>query len=430
MDSPLMRAVGAWLLTYLLHSSLLLGASWFLLRAAPTRWARFAETAWRVALFGSVLTASAHLLLAWWHPDLLAFASVATGMSSNASTGQSAWLASPRMTQLIAALSPLAAPLVISWGTVAMLRLLALARAHWSFRRSLGNRIPLADQGIVDRVRTLSGSVRVRVSVSSGISTPMVIGANEVCMPSRAVDSLTPPELDAALAHEVAHVLRRDRVWLSCASVFERALFLQPLNRLAHARLRALAECACDDWAVRRTRDPVALASALTRVTGWLSASSSPSLAFATAARESLRESFAVARIRRILDPATQHSLPATVAERCALTMGMLLTVLLFAPGASGRDSEGRQRGSAVGTDIRYTITAHDNAGPFTLTLEGRRVVGMTMDGVPVTRERLRRIGNRLLVHDPTRGSTLDLTLTGEGGIRWTSRSSLASLAP
>jgi hypothetical protein len=69
-----------------------------------------------------------------------------------------------------------------------------------------------------------------------------------------------------------------------------------------------------------------------------------------------------------------------------------------------------------------YTIRAHDDAGPFTLTLEGRRVVAMTMNGEPVASARLRQAGDRLLVDDPSGGSTLDLTLTRDGGIRWTSR--------
>src|SRR6202163_2872805 len=55
----------AWLLTYLLHSTLLLGLAW--LASKPlARWSVAAEeTMWKLALVGALLTASLQLAAGW-----------------------------------------------------------------------------------------------------------------------------------------------------------------------------------------------------------------------------------------------------------------------------------------------------------------------------------------------------------------------------
>ena len=48
-----------------------------------------------------------------------------------------------------------------------------------------------------------------------------------------AIAELDAPQLRAMLAHELAHLERRDPQWLAFACILERAFFFQPLNRLA-----------------------------------------------------------------------------------------------------------------------------------------------------------------------------------------------------
>ena len=88
-------------------------------------------------------------------------------------------------------------------------------------------------------------------------------------MPETALTELDLEQQRSMLAHELAHLARRDPIWLALASLIERVLWIQPLNRLAVSRLHTLAECFCDDWALRRSVTPVALASALARVAEW-----------------------------------------------------------------------------------------------------------------------------------------------------------------
>ena len=55
--------VVAWLLTYLVHSTLLLGAAWIVSRRLGGRRLRLQETIWRFALMGALVTATAQLAL-------------------------------------------------------------------------------------------------------------------------------------------------------------------------------------------------------------------------------------------------------------------------------------------------------------------------------------------------------------------------------
>ena len=66
--------------------------------------------------------------------------------------------------------------------------------------------------------------------------------------------------------------MRNDPFWLVLACVIERALFFQPLNRIARAGLLHSAEYLADEWAARRAGG-VPLAKALVKVAEWIQAS-------------------------------------------------------------------------------------------------------------------------------------------------------------
>lgn len=424
MSSAPFLALGAWLLTYLLHSTALLGSVALLQRFTPRRTARFAETAWRAALLGSVVTATVQLLLAEVELPLIGFGSAASGAAMASSQRGASWLARAGETEMLRYLTPVLVSAVVLWLSIATLRVIALVRAHRAFRGSLAGRTPL-DAERAHRVAVWFAAQRLRpsrVSVSANIETPLVLGANEVCLPSRALGAFTSAELDAALAHEVAHLVRRDGRWLTLSALVERMLFVQPLNRVAHERLRALAECACDDWALARTRDPIALASALTHVTSWLVGNPSHALAIGMSSHRVERESLAVARVRRILDPAeTRFALHPRGVQRAFAATALAAVVLLVPrvpPGALGV----ARTAALHSPNTRFTISAHDDAGPFTLTLQGSVVVGATIDGEPVATNRIRQVGTRVVVVGNDGADALDLTVTGAGGISWNSR--------
>ncbi len=80
------------------------------------------------------------------------------------------------------------------------------------------------------------------------------------------VERLDARELDAVLAHELAHGARRDFVVLWVATVLRDAFCYLPASRAAYRLLQREKELACDDLAVAATRRPLGLASALAKV--------------------------------------------------------------------------------------------------------------------------------------------------------------------
>lgn len=165
-------------------------------------------------------------------------------------------------------------PLVVFWLVTAGTGLLWLTLGHARTLRALGSRTPLDGTPIGHRLRGLLARARVdrrvELTCSSAIASPVALPGDEVCLPRRALLELQPEEQDAILAHEVAHLVRRDPQWLVLARAIEMVFFFQPLNRLARRRMQEVAEYLCDDWAVARTSRPVMLAKCLAAVAEWV----------------------------------------------------------------------------------------------------------------------------------------------------------------
>lgn len=117
--------------------------------------------------------------------------------------------------------------------------------------------LPLIDQLVVGRVRAsvfideqphafCGGLVRPRIFVSTG-----------------AVRAITDRELEAVLAHEAHHALRRDPLRVLVANVLRDALFFLPVMRHVAQRYLALAELAADEAAVHKSGGRAPLASAM-----------------------------------------------------------------------------------------------------------------------------------------------------------------------
>jgi beta-lactamase regulating signal transducer with metallopeptidase domain len=166
----------------------------------------------------------------------------------------------------------------------------------------------------------------VEVLVSRSTDAPCVVGGH-IVLPARCVRDLTPDQIHAVLAHEVAHLVRRDPAWIAFGDLICRALWLQPLNRLALEGLRASAELACDDWAVGRTRHPLELARSIAKVAEWIHPRrSAPAPALGQFVHLAQGEGRILSeRVRRIVTQGAVRS----VAPR---PLRLLLAVLVVAP--------------------------------------------------------------------------------------------------
>jgi beta-lactamase regulating signal transducer with metallopeptidase domain len=90
---------------------------------------------------------------------------------------------------------------------------------------------------------------------SNEVTSPMLLGILNpaVVLPANAGD-LSPQALRLVLAHELAHVARRDLPLNLIASVLEAVFFFHPLVWLARRELRLNTEIAADQLALRITR--------------------------------------------------------------------------------------------------------------------------------------------------------------------------------
>jgi len=159
-------------------------------------------------------------------------------------------------------------------GTLGGLVLFALLWVRLNGR--LRDRIPLEHGTLADLLRDLcerSGvRRRVRLSVAPSLGAPISMGLwrPEICVPPRVLLELSVEEQQALLAHELAHVVRRDPLWLASCRLFEGVFFFQPLNRVARREIEDCAEFLSDAWAVRHTGLRFSLASCLTRIAEWI----------------------------------------------------------------------------------------------------------------------------------------------------------------
>ncbi|WP_298861640.1 M56 family metallopeptidase [uncultured Gimesia sp.] len=112
---------------------------------------------------------------------------------------------------------------------------------------------------------------RVWLLEADDFSEPIAFGIWHwtIVVPKGIETRLDQNELEALLAHELAHLVRGDTWWLLFGRLLCCCLPFQPLNFVARARWKQAAEFQCDDWAANRTGNPLSLAHCLTRVAEW-----------------------------------------------------------------------------------------------------------------------------------------------------------------
>jgi HEAT repeat protein/beta-lactamase regulating signal transducer with metallopeptidase domain len=177
--------------------------------------------------------------------------------------------------------------------------------------RALGSGAPVTATELIDTLDELRSRANqrpsIRLTTSSRCPVPVALAGRHIVLPERFFDELDREQQRAALAHELAHVCRRDPEWRIAVEILERVLFFQPLNRLARARLCDSAEFLCDEWAVQQTQSPLALARCLSVVASWWSPADELPAGVSAMARS---DSAMVRRVTRILNDSAQNARP------------------------------------------------------------------------------------------------------------------------
>ena len=166
----------------------------------------------------------------------------------------------------------------------------------------------------------------VRLLESASVAVPTVIGwlRPVVLMPASALAGLSPEQVQAILAHELAHIRRHDYLVNLLQTLVETLLFYHPAVWWLSRRIRAEREHCCDDLAVSLCGDPYTYARALADLEGLRT----PSVPLALAATGgSLLE-----RVRRLVRPSHAGRAPGWAAGIAAV---LLITGVAPAPSAT-----------------------------------------------------------------------------------------------
>jgi len=347
----------AWLLTFVVHSTLWCGLAWLSLRFLPSSRARLRETIWYTALAASLITPTFHSLTsphsAVWRLPVPRFVAVGEHASReesghrDAAASISTHAGGEAHGDDDAANGSRLASAATLWlvlaGGLLTFHFLRLGR----LRGRLRDREPVNDPRASRALAALGGMAALapapRLTVSHALGSPVALGVGirrEICVPARALHELDEKELRALLGHEVAHHMRRDPVRLPALHVLQAIFFFQPFFRLAVRELRVAAEELCDDWAAAQFDDHLAMASCLTEVAGWVIRRDRHLPVPCIGRRRSQLES----RVRRLTD---EHRSLRARSRPCgrAGALGLLILAPLVAPAvAPGADRfhEGR----------------------------------------------------------------------------------------
>ncbi|MEM7014241.1 MAG: M56 family metallopeptidase, partial [Verrucomicrobiota bacterium] len=148
-----------------------------------------------------------------------------------------------------------------------------------------------------NRMKTIL--TRIPVSCANDVKVPLVWGWKnpEILLPPEA-QNWSEDRLRSVLAHEEAHVRRRDPVLQVLAEISRAALWMQPLAWVALRQIRKEREAACDDAALASGVDPKQYANDLLEVVASrMSSFQTGALALAMAQHSGLG-----GRIRGVLD--------------------------------------------------------------------------------------------------------------------------------
>jgi beta-lactamase regulating signal transducer with metallopeptidase domain len=237
---------------------------------------------------------------------------------------------------------------VVAWMAGVALLALRLAGGWLRVYRMKTHGSEPADAGLHAIVRRLARTLHLTRPVtllqSAAVDVPTVIGwlKPAVLVPVSAFAGLSPLQIEAILAHELAHIRRHDYAVNLLQSLLETLLFYHPAVWWLSRRIRIEREHCCDDLAVSLCGDPLIYARALADLEELRGANTQLAMA--------ANGGVLLDRVRRLL------AAPATHAGRGPAWIAAVAAVLLMVAIVGG--STGRQSVSAADLAMRPAVQA------------------------------------------------------------------------
>ncbi len=258
-------------------------------------------------------------------------------------------------------LRPHLAKLVAVWlGGVVLLSLRPLI--GWRASRRL-RRVGLSDvpNSVTKTLTELSARLGVRRAIqifkSSLVQIPCVIGAVKpiILLPASAITGLSAEQLEAVLAHELAHIRRHDYLVNVLQTLVETICFYHPAVWWLSRQIRVEREHCCDDVVLTLLNDRAEYCRALVAIEELRGRSTLLALG--------ATDGSLLARVRRIVGVAPDGA-AARLSDRWPVafvglvTLGIVLTITLGTLTASRAENE------KPAADERVTNEVNDSAQP------------------------------------------------------------------
>ena len=262
---PWAQSLGWTLLHFLWQGAALGFLAWMmlLLLQSSSAKARYVAACGFLVLMVATPLATFLLLQPQSTPPVLLSLSVAT---------TTATAAAPLAQRLKASLDPSLPWLLLAWSAGVLLLSLRFL-GSWLVVQRLRRRsaTPVTSEWhlVLSRLcRELKHSRTVRMLQSAAVEVPTALGWLRpiILVPASAFSGLGPLQLEAILAHELAHIHRGDFLVNLLQSLVEVLLFYHPAVWWLSSRIRAERELCCDDVAASLCGDPLLLARALTEL--------------------------------------------------------------------------------------------------------------------------------------------------------------------
>lgn len=260
--------------------------------------------------------------------------------------------------------------IVIAWfagAATCSLRLLMGIISAAALRRSRHAPVPAEWQHTLNRlIERMQVSRRVRLLPTDRVDSPSVIGwlRPVILAPVRLLCGLAPEQVEALLAHELAHVRRHDYLVNVLQGIAESLLFYHPAVWWISKQIRTEREHCCDDLAVAASGDVLVYARALAELESMRPAHFKAAL--------SANDGSLLRRIRRLADPVTAHR-PA--GWGVAWSLGALLLVAIAGVAVSGAQEQSQP---VVKRDTVWTDTVKQGDMKLEVRGVGRLTSGHT----------------------------------------------------
>lgn len=230
--------------------------------------------------------------------------------------------------------------LVNIWFFGAVLFLFRLFANLSAVRNLRQGSMPNANLELTNKLNQVAARLGINNKVELKITTdglsPMAVGVLKpmVLFPAGLLFQMSPEQLEAILAHELAHIKRHDYLFNLMQSTLEILFFYHPCFWWTNQTVKELRENATDDLAIKAGVEPKVLAQALAEVLNFAQ-ENSPELALAA----SKKRNPTLHRIKRMLGLPAQNY-PQNPIISIPMLLSLVLAVGIFAHAESSNSNE------------------------------------------------------------------------------------------